>query len=50
MCIYHLADCKICTFAEKSLIYALRMQYTNVYSPKPTYYFYHAICCIKREH
>jgi hypothetical protein len=26
------------------------MQYTNVYSPKPTYYFYHAICYIKREH
>jgi len=25
------------------------MQYTNVYSPKPTYYFYHAICYIKRE-
>jgi hypothetical protein len=26
------------------------MQYTNVYSPKPTYYFYHAICYIKSEH
>ena len=28
----------------------LHMQYTKVYSPKPTYYFYHAICYIKREH
>lgn len=31
MCIYHLADCKICTFAEKSLKYAFYISNIQMY-------------------
>jgi len=51
MCIHHLAEYNICTFADKKFkICVLHLQYTNVHCPKPTYYFYHAICYIKCEH